>query len=33
MNVLTNGATIEVVATGERYHTLTDWGLAIGNND
>ena len=33
MNALTNGATIEVVATGERYHTITDWGLAIGNND
>lgn len=33
MRAMTNGATIEIVATGERYHTLTDWGLAIGNND
>ncbi len=33
MNVLTNAATIEVVATGKRFHTLTDWGLAIGNTD
>ena len=33
MNALTNGATITVVQTGEQYHTLNDWGLAIGNND
>lgn len=33
MNALTNGATIEIVATGEKYHTLNDWGLAIGNTD
>ncbi len=33
MNTITNGATIEMVATGEQYHTLKDWGLAIGNND
>lgn len=33
MNALSNGATIEVVATGKKYHTLTDWGLAISNND
>lgn len=33
MNTITNGATIEIVATGEQYHTLKDWGLAIGNND
>ena len=33
MNAITNGATIEIVATGEQYHTLKDWGLAIGNND
>jgi len=33
MNNLTNGVTIEVVATGEQYHTLNDWGLAIGNNN
>lgn len=33
MNTLTNGATIEVVATGEEYHTLRDWGMAISNND
>lgn len=33
MNTITNGAAIEIVATGEQYHTLKDWGLAIGNND
>lgn len=33
MNAITNGATIEIVATGEQYHTLKNWGLAIGNND
>ena len=33
MDAITNGATIEIVATGERFHTLNDWGLAIGNND
>lgn len=33
MNRLTNGAIIEVESTGERYHTIKDWGLAIGNND
>lgn len=33
MNRITNGATIEIVATGEKYHTLKDWGMAIGNND
>ena len=33
MNIITNGATIEIVATGEKYHTLKNWGLAIGNND
>lgn len=32
-NALTNGATITVVKTGASYHTLDDWGLAIGNND
>lgn len=33
MNVLTNGAIIETTVTGERYHTLTDWGLVIGNTN
>ena len=33
MNRITNGATIEIVATGEKYHTLKDWDMAIGNND
>ena len=33
MSPITNGATITVVSTGESYHTLTDWGLAIGNNN
>lgn len=33
MDALTNAATIIVVATGESFHTLEDWGLAIGNNN
>lgn len=33
MNVLTNGATIEVEGTGEQFHTLRDWGMAIRNNN
>ncbi|EOS40931.1 hypothetical protein C808_00094 [Lachnospiraceae bacterium M18-1] len=33
MNVLTNGATIEVEGTGERFHTMKDWGMAISNNN
>lgn len=33
MNNITNAATITVIATGEQYHTLKDWGLAIGNNN
>lgn len=33
MDTLTNAATITVVDTGEAYHTLLDWHLAIGNND
>lgn len=33
MDALTNAATIIVAATGESFHTLDDWGLAIGNND
>ena len=33
MDAITNGATIEIVDTGERFHTLHDWGLAIGNNN
>ena len=33
MNTMTNGATITVISTGKSYHTLWDWGLAIGNNN
>ena len=33
MSTMTNGATITVIATGKSYHTLRDWGLAIGNNN
>lgn len=33
MDALTNAVMIEIVATGESYHTLKDWGLAIGNNN
>lgn len=33
MNKLSNGATIIVVDTNEKFHTLEDWELAIGNND
>lgn len=33
MKTITNGATIIVVSTGKCYHTLRDWGLAIGNNN
>ena len=33
MNTMTNGATITVISTGKSYHTLRDWGLAIGNNN
>lgn len=33
MNSMTNGATITVLRTGKSYHTLRDWGLAIGNNN
>lgn len=32
-NALTNGATIIIAATNEKFHTLRDWGLAIGNNN
>lgn len=33
MNSLTNAATITVISSGKTYHTLRDWGLAIGNNN
>lgn len=33
MNTLTNGATIIIASTNEQFHTLDDWGLAIGNNN
>lgn len=33
MNELTNGATIIIAATNEQFHTLNDWGLALGNNN
>lgn len=32
-NVLTNGAKITIAKTNESFHTLDDWGLAIGNNN
>lgn len=33
MDRLTNGIRIEVLSTGSVFHTLEDWGMAIGNND
>ena len=33
MNELTNGISIYVEDTGETYHTLDTWGLALGNNN
>lgn len=33
MNELSNGITIYVENTGKTYHTLDDWGLALGNNN
>jgi hypothetical protein len=33
MNVLSNGIKIEVIMTGVVFHTLKDWGMAIGNNN
>lgn len=33
MNELTNGATIIVISNDHEYHTLDDWGLAIGNTN
>ena len=33
MSSMTNGATITVLRTGKSYHTLRNWGLAIGNNN
>ena len=33
MNALTNGIQIIVENTGTTYHTLNDWGFALGNND
>lgn len=33
MNALTNGFTITVEKTGKSYHSLDDWGLAMGNNN
>lgn len=32
MNELSNGITIEL-ENGTKYHTLDDWGLALGNNN
>ena len=32
-DVRTNGIKITVVSTGESYHSIDTWGLAIGNND
>lgn len=33
MKRIANGASITVLSTGKTYHTLHDWGLAIGNNN
>ena len=33
MNELTYGIAIYVEDTGRTYHTLNDWGLALGNNN
>lgn len=33
MNALSNGITIEVEENGKKYHTLDDWGFALGNNN
>lgn len=33
MNALTIGISIYVEATGKTYHTLDDWGYALGNNN
>lgn len=33
MNALTNGFTLTVENNGATYHSLTDWGLAISNNN
>ena len=33
MNELTYGISIYVEDTGETYHTLNDWNLALGNNN
>ena len=32
-NVLTYGISIYVEDSGNTYHTLDDWGLALGNNN
>ena len=32
-NVLTYGISIYVEDSGKTYHTLNDWGLALGNNN
>lgn len=33
MNELTYGISIYVESTGKTYHTLNDWGMALGNNN
>ena len=33
MEALTNGLRIEVISNGNTYHTLKDWGMAVGNNN
>ena len=33
MNELSNGISIYVEDTGKTYHTLNDWGFALGNNN
>lgn len=32
-NVLTNGVKIIIASTNEEFHSLDDWGFAIGNNN
>lgn len=33
MNALSNGLTIIVESTNKTFHTLNDWGFALGNNN
>lgn len=33
MNGISNGVKIVIETTGQEFHSITDWGLAIGNNN